>query len=89
MKIVLQDHDAFTSTPADDYVFEFMMGYISQGHGCVRVRGIIPFIKYLRIQYGWDLRRAAEVGKAWDAAKAYEVAANKVASGRDFCVRGL
>lgn len=71
--------DVYTSTAADDYVFEFMLGYICQRPGHVRVRGIVSFVKYLRIQYGWDLRTAVDVTKAWDAAKELEVTAKDAA----------
>lgn len=55
-----------TLTPADQFVLQFMMGMIGQGHGHQRVRGIVPALKYLRMQYGLSLADAKSVVLEWE-----------------------
>ncbi len=52
---------------ADQFVLDHMLGLIGQGHGHVRVRGIVSAVKYIRLQYGLDLKEAKVVVEAYES----------------------
>ena len=45
-------------TEADQFVLQYMLGMIGQGHGHHRVRGLVPAVKYIRLTYGLSLEHA-------------------------------
>lgn len=52
---------SITLTDADQFVLQYMLGMIGQGHGHRRVRGSVPAVKYIRMQYGLGLVEARDV----------------------------
>jgi hypothetical protein len=56
---------------ADQFVMDYMLGLIGQGHGHHTVRGVVPAVKYLRLTHNLNLVNAR------DAVLAYEAASDK------------
>jgi len=50
-----------TLTAADQFVLNFMLGLVGQGHGHVRVRNSVSAIKYIRLQYNLGLVEARDL----------------------------